>query len=84
MEIALRVCILKNSTANLTDFYLDIFIVCDDNHTGNKFFQIWVNNKDAGFTLAQTGNLPSGVQAISFADIGTIHLCISFCFRIDM
>jgi hypothetical protein len=29
-----------------------------------------VNNKDAGFFLAKTGSLPSGVQSISFADIG--------------
>jgi integrin alpha FG-GAP repeat containing protein 1 len=47
----------------------DIFLLCD-NGSGNKFYQIWVNNKDAGFSLAKSGSLPSGVQTISFADIG--------------
>jgi hypothetical protein len=32
-----------------------------------------VNNKDAGFSLAKTGSFPSGLQSISFADIGTSH-----------
>lgn len=47
----------------------DIFLVCDEG-SGKKSFQIWVNNKDAGFSLAQHQPLPSGVQAITFADIG--------------
>jgi integrin alpha FG-GAP repeat containing protein 1 len=71
MEIALQV---RPQNKCITDprltLKLDIFIVCDDSHTGNKIFQIWVNNKDSGFSLAQTGPLPSGVQAISFADVG--------------
>lgn len=48
---------------------LDVFLVCDDG-MGGKSFQIWVNNKGDGFSLAQEGSLPSGVQAVSFADIG--------------
>ncbi|KIO03962.1 hypothetical protein M404DRAFT_26585 [Pisolithus tinctorius Marx 270] len=51
------------------DCLADIFLVCDEG-SGQRSFQIWVNNKDAGFTLAQHETLPSGVQAISFADIG--------------
>ena len=70
MEIAWQVC----STVRILCFRLkipqDIFLLCD-NGSGNKFYQIWVNNKDAGFSLAKTGSLPSGVQSISFADIGT-------------
>lgn len=53
----------------LTSHFVDIFLVCDEG-SGQKSFQIWVNNKDAGFSLAQHQSLPSGVQAISFADIG--------------
>ncbi len=52
--------------------WADVFLVCDDGH-GAKYFQIWVNNKDNGFTLSQQGNLPSGVQSITFADIGEYH-----------
>lgn len=48
---------------------LDVFLVCDDG-MGGKSFQIWVNNKGDGFSLAQEGSLPFGVQAVSFADIG--------------
>ena len=49
--------------------YVDIFLVCDEG-SGRKSFQIWVNNKDAGFSLAQHQSLPPGVQAITFSDIG--------------
>ena len=47
----------------------DIFLVCDEG-SGRRSFQIWVNNKDSGFSLVQYQPLPSGVQAITFADIG--------------
>ena len=50
-------------------FIPDIFLVCDDGG-GAKSFQIWVNNKEDGFSLAQEGSLPSGLQTISFADVG--------------
>lgn len=49
--------------------FADIFLVCDEG-SGRRSFQIWVNNKDSGFSLAQHQSLPSGVQAITFADIG--------------
>ena len=48
---------------------VDLFLICD-NGSGSKFFQIWINNKDGGFKLAQQGPLPSGTQVVSFADIG--------------
>jgi integrin alpha FG-GAP repeat containing protein 1 len=43
--------------------------MCDDGN-GKKSYQIWINNKDAGFSLGQEGQLPSGVQSVSFADMG--------------
>jgi hypothetical protein len=46
----------------------DIFLVCDDSSL-QKTYQIWVNNKDEGFTLAQSGKLPGGTQSVTFADI---------------
>lgn len=71
----------------------DVFLVCD-NGRGNFLYQIWVNNKDAGFSLSQQGSLPSGVQAISFADVGkslelffsnhTLTYCIDRDGTIDM
>lgn len=53
----------------------DLFLMCD-NGRGEKSYQIWVNNKEDGFSLSQEGALPSGVQSISFADIGQF-LCFS-------
>ncbi|KAI6158884.1 hypothetical protein EDD17DRAFT_1888220 [Pisolithus thermaeus] len=50
------------------DCLADIFLVCDEG-SGQRSFQIWVNRKDADFTLAQYQSLPSGVQVISFGDI---------------
>jgi integrin alpha FG-GAP repeat containing protein 1 len=52
---------------------LDLVLICDDGSTGDKVFQIWINQKDSGFKLQQSGKLPAGTQSISFADIGT-HL----------
>jgi integrin alpha FG-GAP repeat containing protein 1 len=58
--------------------FSDVFLVCENGH-GGKYYQIWVNNKDKGFSLAQQENLPSGVQSISFADIGALFkICSSF------
>jgi integrin alpha FG-GAP repeat containing protein 1 len=49
-----------------------VFLLCDDGHGGNTY-QIWVNNKADGFSLALQGSMPSGVQSVSFADVGTFH-----------
>lgn len=46
---------------------------------------MWVNRKEAGFYLSQQGALPTGTQAISFADInrdGTIDLIFPTCARV--
>ena len=51
--------------------YADLVLICDDGNTGNKVFQIWINQKGSGFKLQQSGKLPTGIQSISFADIGT-------------
>ncbi|KAF8920648.1 hypothetical protein CPB85DRAFT_1272345 [Mucidula mucida] len=76
-------CTLANPHSNaVVDLDGDyVFLVCD-NGSGTRSFQIWVNNKDSGFTLAQQGSLPSGVQAISFADVdrdGTIDMIFPTC-----
>ena len=49
----------------------DLVLICDDGSTGNKVFQIWINQKDSGFELRKTGKLPVGTQSLSFADVGT-------------
>ncbi|KAG9318236.1 hypothetical protein JVU11DRAFT_317 [Chiua virens] len=67
------------------DCLADIFLVCDEG-SGRKSFQIWVNNKDAGFSLALHESLPSGVQAISFADVdrdGTIDMVFPTCSSVS-
>ncbi|KAG6831217.1 hypothetical protein H0H92_012014 [Tricholoma furcatifolium] len=68
-------CTLANPHSNAVvdlngDCLADVFLVCDDGR-GGRTFQIWVNNKEDGFSLAQEGSLPSGLQTISFADIDT-------------
>lgn len=57
----------------------DIFLVCEDNR-GGKSYQIWLNNKEDGFSLSQEGSLPSGVQSISFADVGMLYSLLSLLF----
>lgn len=83
-------CKLANPHSNAVvdldgDCLADIFLLCD-NGSANKYYQIWVNNKDAGFSLAKTGSLPSGVQSISFADIdrdGTIDMVFVTCSSVS-
>ncbi|KAG5717871.1 T-cell immunomodulatory protein [Termitomyces sp. T112] len=67
------------------DCLADVFVVCDDGE-GSKSFQIWVNKKENGFSLAQEGNLPSGLQTISFGDIdrdGTIDMVFMTCSSVS-
>jgi integrin alpha FG-GAP repeat containing protein 1 len=45
-------------------------LVCDEDNGKDHYYQIWTNNKQEGFDLSQTGRFPSGLQSISFADIG--------------
>ncbi|KAF8214026.1 hypothetical protein K438DRAFT_1802750 [Mycena galopus ATCC 62051] len=59
------------------DCLADVFLHCDDGT-----YQIWVNNKSAGFSLALQGSMPSGVQSVSFADVdrdGTIDMVFITC-----
>lgn len=67
------------------DCLADVFLVCDEG-SGKRSFQIWVNNKDSGFTLAQYEPLPSGVQAISFADVdrdGSVDMVFTTCSHVS-
>ncbi|KAK0222860.1 hypothetical protein EDD85DRAFT_959748 [Armillaria nabsnona] len=76
----------SNAVVDLNgDCLADVFLVCDAGG-GRRSFQIWVNEKDDGFYLAQQGSLPSGVQAISFADIdrdGTIDMIFPTCSSVS-
>jgi len=49
----------------------DLVLICDDGNTGDKIFQIWINQKTSGFKLQRSGKLPAGTQSLSFADVGT-------------
>ncbi|ESK92238.1 t-cell immunomodulatory protein [Moniliophthora roreri MCA 2997] len=79
-------CKLANPHSNAVvdlngDCLADVFLVCDDGH-GGKYFQIWINNKADGFTLALEQPLPIGTQQISLADMdrdGTIDLVFPTC-----
>ncbi|KAG6917026.1 hypothetical protein DXG01_004152 [Tephrocybe rancida] len=83
-------CTLANPHSNAVvdlngDCLADVFLVCDDGR-GGRTFQIWVNNKQDGFSLAQEGDLPSGLQTISFADIdrdGTIDMVFTTCYSVS-
>ncbi|KIY68406.1 hypothetical protein CYLTODRAFT_374377 [Cylindrobasidium torrendii FP15055 ss-10] len=83
-------CTLANPHSNAVidldgDCLADVFLVCD-NGWGKRSFQIWTNQKDKGFKLSQTGSLPDGVQAISFADInrdGTIDMVFPTCSSVN-
>ena len=64
----------------------DVFLVCNEQGTSDKFYQIWLNDKSNGFTLSQVGKLPSGVQAISFADMdrdGTMDMVFATCASVS-
>ncbi|GLB35509.1 putative repeat domain in Vibrio, Colwellia, Bradyrhizobium and Shewanella [Lyophyllum shimeji] len=83
-------CTLANPHSNAVvdlngDCLADVFLMCDDGK-GGKPFQIWVNKKDDGFSLAHQGALPSGVQTISFADVdrdGTIDMVFTTCSSVS-
>ncbi|KAH9890573.1 hypothetical protein C8Q73DRAFT_793017 [Cubamyces lactineus] len=83
-------CTLSNPHSNAAvdlngDCLADIFLVCED-RSGSKYFQIWVNNKDDGFSMKQQGRLPPGTQAISFADIdrdGTLDMLFPTCSSVS-
>ena len=47
----------------------DLFLVCETPSSHRRSYQIWVNDKDGGFSLVRSGALPDGVGAITFADM---------------
>jgi integrin alpha FG-GAP repeat containing protein 1 len=51
------------------DLHADIFLTCQEGG-GEQSYQIWINNKAAGFSLARTGALPFATKHVSFADMG--------------
>ncbi|KAL0573899.1 hypothetical protein V5O48_008047 [Marasmius crinis-equi] len=83
-------CTLANPHSNAVidlngDCLADVFLVCDDGR-GGKYFQIWINNKSDGFTLAQEQPLPSGTLQVSLADMdrdGTIDLVFPTCRSVN-
>ncbi|EMD34350.1 hypothetical protein CERSUDRAFT_117229 [Gelatoporia subvermispora B] len=84
-------CTLSNPHSNAAvdlngDCLADLFLVCDEQNSRSKYFQIWVNNKADGFALAQLGRLPDGVQTVSFADIdrdGTLDMLFTTCSSVS-
>ncbi|EIW85541.1 hypothetical protein CONPUDRAFT_118448 [Coniophora puteana RWD-64-598 SS2] len=67
------------------DCLADLFLLCDDGG-GQRSFEIWLNKKEAGFTLAQRASLPSGVQSVSFADMdrdGTTDMVFVTCSSVS-
>lgn len=83
-------CSLANPHSNAIvdlngDCLADIFLVCDEANN-RKSFQVWVNNKDAGFSLSRQGMLPPNTQTISLADVdrdGTIDLVFTTCSSVS-
>ncbi|EJD46184.1 hypothetical protein AURDEDRAFT_63627 [Auricularia subglabra TFB-10046 SS5] len=84
-------CQLANPHSNAVvdlngDCLADLFLVCEEPGSHARSYQMWVNMKDQGFGLVQSGPLPDGVGAISFADMdrdGTIDLVFPTCKSID-
>ncbi|KAJ7611627.1 hypothetical protein FB45DRAFT_940496 [Roridomyces roridus] len=76
----------SNAVVDLNgDCLADVFLLCDDGK-GGKTYQIWVNNKNQGFSLALQGAMPSGVQTVSFADVdrdGTIDMVFVTCSSVS-
>ncbi|KAF8626356.1 hypothetical protein AX15_005010 [Amanita polypyramis BW_CC] len=79
-------CTLANPHSNAVvdldgDCLADVFLFCDDGGR-RRSYQIWINQKQDGFSVSRQGSLPSGVQSISFADIdrdGTIDIIFPTC-----
>ncbi|MBW0461143.1 hypothetical protein O181_000858 [Austropuccinia psidii MF-1] len=63
------------------DCLADIFLTCEA-PDGQQTYQIWINNKYQGYSLARSDSLPLGTKQISFADIdrdGTIDMAFAAC-----
>ena len=61
----------------------DLFLICvDPQDSSRRTYQIWRNDKAAGFTLAREGRLPAGVGQVAFADMdrdGTLDMVFPTC-----
>lgn len=67
------------------DCLADIFLTCEDSE-GLQTYQIWINHKTQGFSLAREGALPQGTKHITFADVdrdGTIDMIFAACPNVD-
>lgn len=82
----------SNAVVDLNgDCLADLFLVCDEQGTSNKFFQIYLNvpsptSSSPALQLAQLGRLPAGVQTVTFADMdrdGTLDMVFITCTRVD-
>ncbi|KAI0081457.1 hypothetical protein K474DRAFT_1613628 [Panus rudis PR-1116 ss-1] len=80
-------CTLSNPHFNAAvdlngDCLADLFLVCGEQGSNDKYYQIWVNNKDDGFYLAQLGRFPKGFQSVTFSDVdrdGTMDMVFVTC-----
>jgi integrin alpha FG-GAP repeat containing protein 1 len=80
-----RVCEISHPHSNSFldldgDCLADLFLLCENR--GKKSFQIWINQKDRGFRLHSTTELPQGVGQISFADMdadGAVDMVYPSC-----
>lgn len=63
-----------NSRVAIAHDIVDLFLICDDKD--GQYYQIWVNNKDSGFSLSALGRLPKGFQTVSFGDIGKLQVSV--------
>ncbi|KAI8608561.1 hypothetical protein BC830DRAFT_1210722 [Chytriomyces sp. MP71] len=65
------------------DCLADLFVTCLDKQTRRSFFQVWINSRETGFSLAIEQDFPSDVHGpISFADMdadGTMDLVFTTC-----
>ncbi|KZT59740.1 integrin alpha N-terminal domain-containing protein, partial [Calocera cornea HHB12733] len=87
-----KLCKLSNPHSSAVvdldgDCLADLFLVCDGpTPPAPKTYQIWINNKEGGFTLAREGQLPAGAGAITFADMdrdGTMDLVFPTCASVN-
>jgi integrin alpha FG-GAP repeat containing protein 1 len=69
------------------DCLADVFLHCKPSSPdAPSTYQIWINNKDSGFTLARTGELPPNAGQITFADMdrdGSLDMVFPTCFSIS-
>ncbi|CAO3580274.1 unnamed protein product [Absidia cylindrospora] len=63
------------------DCLADVVMICDEMN-GKQSVQIWTNQREKGFSLAQTFDLPTGAGPLAFADMdgdGSTDIIFSVC-----